>query len=210
MVAKKKTTRQERPKNSSTNTRSSSSKEETNDTMYVCLSEPTEKRKSILSSLKTSLILQEEHERILEIRQTKAKLVKDIKKDMDSLNSSYQELKRHLPNVKNVISYTEKELSVLEGNINMLRSDIESNESNIALEEDISDRLKEINSLKTSGHNKPHNSELEEHDPRKSNPQVGGSLNKNQKIKKPSSKDLSRLDRIKNNLKVIESKLNDI
>ena len=89
--------------------------------MYICMNDITLKRKYILQSLKSSLVLQEEQEKVMQIRAEKMLVLNDIKKEMESINLKYQSLKKLLPNVKNVISYTEKELNELDSQIDFLK-----------------------------------------------------------------------------------------
>jgi len=81
------------------------------------------KRQDLLNGIKNSLVMQGEYEKILAIRKDKYTNLKDIKKLLAKTNRKYQELRKNLPNVRNIISYTEKELSELEEQIKMLKID---------------------------------------------------------------------------------------
>jgi len=174
--------------------------EQAYDNLYVNLTDANEKRRNILDSIKNALVMQEEQERVVELRKDKTVVLNDIRKELYSVNSSYQKLKKHLPNVKNVISYTEKELTMLESSIEMLKDDMRADQENVTLEEHIQGELQEGQSVKKV---------------RKSLSDKAGTKEKIvQEVKaemlKPKKKGkLSRLDRIQNNLKVIESKLGD-
>lgn len=156
--------------------------------LYVPLTDVNEKRKSLLKSLKDSLLMQEEYEKIVEIRKAKAVVLKDIKKGLDSINTDYQEIKRQLPNVKNVLSFTEKEIFELESQIESLKTDIKSED----------EEIKALTSMQKTGRYK---------EPEKKKP-VDKKKEKYVSVgnKAPASS-MTKVDRIRNNLKVIESKL---
>jgi len=165
------------------------------DNLYISMSDVTNKRKTLLSSIKDSLILQEETEQIKEIRLRKSEITKNIKLEMNALNSDYQELRKLLPNVKNVISFTEKELTDLEGQITQLKKDIKSDEGRIKVEETLKESIKKG----------------EEINPKTSTKSVVVSKKKTVPKAKPIPKrTLTKMERIKNNLKVIESKLDNL
>jgi hypothetical protein len=150
----------------------------TNDNLYISLDDAVDKRKVLLGCIKTSLLVQEEHEQIIELRKEKLKYMNAIKRDMDYLNSLYQQLKKLVPNLNSTILSTEKELGVVE----------EKFEEKVA-------KKREKESLQKS--------KLEEEIERAPSRPLSS------EISVPSEKKskLSRLDRIKNNLQVIESKL---
>ena len=161
--------------------------------LYIPMSDVSEKRKSILKSLKDSLIMQEEYEKIVEVRKSKTAILKEIKKGMDSINSDYQDVKRKLPNVKNVLSFTEKEIYELESQIENLRD-------NMKLD---SEEIKMLSKMSKSGGYKS---------PEKRSATISRVKKKTEEVsyapvKKQDSSQISKVDRIKNNLKVIESKL---
>ena len=152
------------------------------DNLYISMPDVDNKRRSLLSSIKDSLIMQEESEKIKELRARKSKVLNEIKKDLVSINSNYQKLKKLFPNVKSVISYTEKELKDLEGQVQSIKRNISSEKKEIIGEEIM------INKLSDS---KPIKKELI---------QPKNSLKSKQKKKLI----LFKLNRIKNNLSVIE------
>ena len=152
-------------------------------TLYVPMNDVSEKRKSLLMSLKDSLVMQEEFEKIIEIRQQKAEILKQIKKGVESLNSDYQKIRRTFPNVKNVLSNTEKEIDELETQISSLKTNIRSDQEAI-------DMLNAMES-KASG-KKPTKART------------------TSTKKKAPAKKVSKIDRVKNNLKVIEEKLDKL
>lgn len=167
------------------------------DNLYVSMTNPDERRKNLLLGIKNTLVMQGEFEKIMELRKQKHKVLADVKADMEALNSSYQKLKKYLPNVKNVISYTEKELSTLEGNIEMLKSDMVNTKSQASMGEYISENLKDVNPRSVRDLMKDNLLEMQKE-----------KQEEDQK-NKPKQK-VSRLERIQNNLKVIESKLRDV
>ena len=177
--------------------------------LYVNLDNVKEKRSNILLSIKNSLYLQEEYEKVIAIRKKKGFISKEIKKSLDSLNQDYQELKKMLPNVKGVISYTEKELVELDEQINSMKEETVINQQELLSGEDLKQQLiKEFNLEKKQKENM-NNPSITPASPANLDKEVTkmkGIENK----KKEVEKKLSKLDRIKNNLKVIESKIKDI
>jgi predicted site-specific integrase-resolvase len=162
------------------------------DNLFVPLYAPKEKRKIILSTLKDSLILQQEYEQILELRGKKAAVLKEIKSMMNSLNKDFQELKKLFPNVKNVLSYTEKELEFLDLQLEQLKH---------AKKED-EEKIKEIESLEKSIIKGNLVKEV-----KTSKEKKVVSKSKKKIEKKEKEKPITKVDRIKNNLKLIEQKL---
>lgn len=167
------------------------------DDLYVSMSNPQEKRKNILFGIKNALVMQDEYEKLLSVRSDKYKTISEIKKDLNSLNNDYQNLKKLLPNVKNVLSFTETELNELDNQIDMLSSDINSDKQKIKTRETLKTSItgkkkiikeERVNSIEPTTAVKP---EIQKH------------------IKKTNN-NFSKLDRIRNNLKVIESKLDTI
>lgn len=156
------------------------------DQLYISMQDASNKRKNILLSVKNTLMMQEEHERVVDIRKTKIELINQIKKEMDELNTRYQGLKKLLPNVKNVISYTEKELSELEDSVKELEESVSEDKGKISEGKRLEAKLA---SGTASG--------VREAQEKKTAPP------KETKKKEPAT----RLDRIQNNLKVIEGKL---
>ncbi len=175
-----------------------SNKDSYND-LFVCMSEPMLKRKYLLLSVKNSLIVQEEMDKIQQLRKEKSAILNQIKKNMESINSDYQELKKLLPNVKNVLSITEQELGNIESDIELLKSDIKNDEEKIRIEESMKESI-----LSGEGINSHQKSSLK--DEIKSHYDI----EKRPIIPSKTTKNISKLDRIQNNLKVIESKLNQL
>ncbi|MCA9459794.1 MAG: hypothetical protein KC589_02345 [Nanoarchaeota archaeon] len=169
--------------------------EEGYDNLYVCMYEAQNKRKHLLSGIKTALIMQEELERITGFREEKLKGMESIKNKMQDLNSNYKKLRELLPNVKNVISYTEKELSDLDAHINYLKTDIQADNEKIYLDETLEDSILDGH-LKEKMHEFKTQKRRDERNVRRLETDYGS-----------KSKNLSRIDRIQNNLKVIEAKL---
>jgi len=164
--------------------------------MYICLKDAHEKKKYVLQGIKNSLIMQEEYEKIIELRKNKTLVSKEIKTQMTKINTLYQDLKKQLPNVKGVLNYTEKELTELEGQISSLKGTIESDKTTLKVSKDIK---KNIHNTTESIRN------IEE-----KREEVITQENKKPQMKRSKQKSLSKLERIKNNLKVIESKIKDI
>jgi len=140
------------------------------DNFYVSIKDFNNKRKNLLLTIKDSLIMQEELEKIKELRKNKFNILNEIKKNMHLINSDFHKLKKLFPNIKNMISYTEKEIGEVETSISEIELnkilDINQNNINSFKKENISKSTFNLNS--------------------------------------------NKIDRIKNNLKVIESKLNNL
>ena len=175
------------------------------DDLYIAMSDVEDKRKHLLIAIKNSLVMQEEYEHIVALRKSKNEVRNEIKKHLNQINSNYQELKKLLPNVKNVISYTENELFELDGHIDSLKRTVRNEKDQIATEKAMRQSLKQgdisdmyPNEKKTPSSKKSTSSAHKE-----------GHKNKKQE-KSKLDQELSRLQRIKNNLKVIENKLGDI
>lgn len=165
--------------------------------MYICMNDITLKRKYILQSLKSSLVLQEEQEKVMQIRAEKLLVLNEIKKEMESINLKYQSLKKLLPNVKNVISYTEKELGELDSQIDFLKKDVRNKNREIEIDqktaEDLNSGMKFVKSRKYDhiGDEKK-------------------TVSSEKVLVDSKKKNMTKIERIQNNLKVIESKLKGI
>lgn len=153
------------------------------DEMYISITDADAKRKQLLMALKSSLILQEEVEQIQELRVIKKSTLEEIKKMMKDLDSNYQKIKTLLPDVDDVVNHTESELAQLE-------DDVMSELNSESYKEDVERKLQEISRKATV---------QEEKEVRPKTPSP---------VKAPEPK--TRLDRIQNNLKVIESRLKSI
>ena len=181
---------------SSENARAHTHHTHIDENMYICMNDITLKRKYILQSLKSSLVLQEEQEKVMQIRAEKLLVLNEIKKEMESINLKYQSLKKLLPNVKNVISYTEKELGELDSQIDFLKKDVRNKNREIELDQKTAEALnsgmKFVKSRKyeSIGEEKLVSTEKSNVDSKKKN--------------------MTKIERIQNNLKVIESKLKGI
>lgn len=159
--------------------------------LFIPMHDVSEKRKNLLLSIKNSLVMQEEYEKVIMIRAKKAEILKTIKKGMTSLNSDYSKIKKHFPNVKNVLSNTEKEISILESQINILKNSNVKNSNEILKKLDMEKKLgKKITSPK---------------------PEVKKELvaEKPKVAPKPTPKPkpLTKKERVRANLKALESKL---
>ena len=118
--------------------------------LFIPMHDVSDKRKHLLLSLKNSLVMQEEYEKILMIRAKKSEILNTIKKGMTSLNSDYLKLKKHFPNVKNVLSNTEKEISILESQINLLKNSNVKNTDDILKRIEMEKELETIQTLKST------------------------------------------------------------
>ena len=164
-----------------------------NGNLYVSMDSFKDKRRNLLFSLKDSLTLQEEYEKVTEIRKHKEEVLTQIKKKMNDLNSLYQKLKKLLPSVKGAISNTEKELSVLDRHFTTLTHQ---------------DKKGEKEHEKTQKHtakSTTHTSRKQKHATNNNRTKATGYVS--EKASEKIKEDISKLDRIRNNLRVIESKL---
>ena len=172
--------------------------------LYVSMTNVSDKRKSILEGIKSSLIMQEEHDNIMQLRRNKSLITKEIKHNLDKINKSYETLRKELPNVKNILSFTEKEINELEEQIKTLRIDTKANSDNIRLETSMKRKLEKSN----TGINKMLERKKQKQEHKKEEPPKKPEDKKENVILSTEvSNKLSKLDRIQNNLKVIESKL---
>lgn len=163
------------------------------DMLYVNMSDYKEKRKSLLLALKDSLVIQEEYEKVVELRKNKAAVLAEIKKQMDQLNTDYQEVKKILPNVKNVLSFTEKELTELDRQEEMIKSSINADRLEISNIEEIKRGVKGEPKVE-----------------KKPEPVIEEKKPEPLKHKHNHKRPLTKYERIKNNLSVIEEKLKQI
>ena len=177
------------------------------DNLYISMHNPKDKRKDILNSIKNSLVMQDEYEKVIGVRKEKHILLNEIKKEMSSLNSNYQKLKKLLPNIKGVLSYTEKELNELNQTVNVLRSDIKSDNEKIAVTEGLE---YSIANGELNKNNKQNTNNINDKEKINSKQKTNTNPKKKELKKKVIPVKLSKLDRIKNNLKVVESKLNSM
>lgn len=173
--------------------------EEEYNSLYIPMHDYKEKRKVLLSSLKDSLVMQEEYEKIVEIRKRKAELLRQIKKNMDHLNTDYQHIKKILPNVKNVLPFTQKEITELDSHIALLKEGINADEERVSDYEFMEEHLS-FQKRPTKQEKAP---PVVKEEPKKVAPAPV-----KKKAVEPSK--LTKIDRIKNNLSVIESKLNKL
>jgi len=178
-------------------------KKETYSDLYIPMNDVSEKRKNLLLSIKNSLLMQEEYEKILSFRAKRFEILKTIKKGVTSINSDFIKIKKHFPNVKNVLSNTEKEISELENQISLLKSSSVNNTDEIA---------------RLSGYEKSllNGGKLEAPEPVKE-PEVPEVIEvpikkpvKKKPAKKVIKKPLTKKERVRNNLKALESKLKNL
>lgn len=175
-----------RMKRGNTNVRKGSSRDHF-ENMYVSISEPMEKRRSLLTSIRNTLVMQEESEKVANIRDKKVEVLKEIKKEVDLINNMYQNIRKVLPNVKGIITSAEKEISVKE-----VKIEKEGDKIDDYIHKALSASKGGVEAKKILGEKKKKKVE-----------------GKKEKGKENNGK-MSRLDRIKNNLEVIESQLKKV
>ncbi len=203
-MAVKKTTKSSTSKSSSRSKNSASMVKNTkaavtNDDLYICLHDAVNKRKLLLLALKNSLIVQEEYEKILELRRAKKDTLSKLKSNVDLINSKYQEIKKLLPNVKNVLSYTQKELTELESQIDSIKSSMKQEEQILKDEEILEKKLKETLKIEPKKQTTKEVLPTTDIDP--------SSVKTPKVVKKVKKSPVTKIDRIKNNLSLIEEKL---
>lgn len=169
------------------------------DSLYICMKDADMKRKNLLLGIKDSLVMQEEYRKIADFRIEKNLLLKEIKKDMESIKSEYDKLRKLLPNVKNILPATEKELMELDEQITMLRHDIEADKEGIEMRKEIKTTTK-VPKLDVEVSEKPSQKYKT----------IATKLEKTKESEKSHEKENPRLDRIKNNLSIIENKLKNL
>ena len=169
--------------------------------LFVPMHDVSEKRKNLLLSIKNSLVMQEEYEKILMIRAKKAEILKTIKKGMTSLNTDYSKIKKHFPNVKNVLSNTEKEIAILESQISMLKN------SNVKNTDDILKKIETEKILEEELIAKKLAAMPKKRPARKASAKV---VKAKPVPVAPPKKPLTKKERVRANLKSIESKLNSL
>lgn len=164
--------------------------------LFISLEDSQTKRKNLLLALKNSLLVQEEATKLKDLREEKLLTQKEIKKNIDALNQKYQELKKKLPNVKNTLSMTEKEIHTLETHIDSLKKNVEVDK--VHIKDDIHMK-KDLEKTQKS---------LSKQKPQVDSAQVKQKATQTKKT--TPKKNMSKLDRIKNNLSIIEDKLKDL
>lgn len=162
--------------------------------LYIPMDDVADKRKNLLLAIKNSLLMQEEYDRVLQIRAKKAEILKTIKKGMGTLNTDYINIQKYFPNIKNVLNNTEKEIDILESEISLLKGSSKSNSKEITKLTHYEERIQSNLPLVPNKHKK------------KAKPKTV--------VKKPmplrASKHLSKKERVKHNLKALESKLKEL
>lgn len=164
------------------------------DDLFICVTDVINKRKSLLNSLKISLLAQEEYEVVHNLRTQKYQQLENLKKEMNQINNLYSKLEKLFPNTKHVISYAEKELNELDHQINLINQSRKLEDREL---EELEVAQDEVADTEFS---------LEEREE-----EIRESLKKNSSNSHSEKKDSynanSKLGRIQNNLKIIEQKL---
>jgi hypothetical protein len=156
--------------------------------LYVTIDGGVEKKKELLKVIKNVLVIQKEIERILKLKRIKTEIINDSKKVLLSMSEEIYNLNKSFPNVKNIISYTEKEIISLEKNVTFLKGAVNSDERAIKHVSCIINEMKQKEKTE--------------------NKQVEKPIKVEEEKKKPVlKKKLTKIERIENNLKVIEEKL---
>ncbi|MFP4402093.1 MAG: hypothetical protein ACLFPL_02580 [Candidatus Nanoarchaeia archaeon] len=192
--------------------------------LYVCVTDVINKRKSLLKALKTSLLAQEESEVIYNIRKQKFEKIDLLKKEIERINTEYAKLQKLFPNPKNVISFAEKELNELEHQVENLietnrinreeMEELEDLEQNLdETDEELYGRQEELKS-KLKAAKSDEDSQFVLNTNLSRNYYMPDQEVENLKSKtytpKNTTKKMSKLDRIQNNLSIIEKKLNGL
>ena len=177
-----------------------------NHELYVCVTDTINKRKSLLNALKSTLVIQEDCELVYNLRKERYDITDFIKKEISIINTKYSQLQKLLPNVKGVISYAEKEIDELHKQISILSTtkhideaelkELEKVEEQVAKEvrKPIREKILDDSIKKVNEKTKPKEVESSKH----------------HNIVHDRKESVSKLQRIKNNLSVIEGKLKDL
>lgn len=166
--------------------------------LYVCVIDVINKRKSLLTALKTTLLAQEECEQVSNLRKERYHEIDLIKKELAKINSAYVKLQKLFPNVKGIISHAENEINELHEQITVLTKTKQIDELELkeleTLEKSVTDIDEKLIDKKLTPKVKKINEKTKE-------------TSKSQPIVK---KPVNKLDRIKNNLSIIEEKLKEL
>lgn len=173
------------------------------DDMYICMQNAPEKKRYVLQGIKNSLVMQEEYQKIMELRKNKTLLVKEIKTSIEELNKKYQDLKKDLPNVKNFLNHTEKEIDELEEQVFTLKKTVRKDQEDLNVSTKIRNKLVQAEKVAETEHMKNlfYTHKHPGHKKMNENPA---------EIVKNTDHKMNKMDRIKNNLKVIEGKIKNI
>jgi chromosome segregation ATPase len=161
--------------------------------LYVTVDNGVDKKKEVLKIIKNVLLLQKEIERILKLRRIRSEILADSKEVLFSMNEEIQDLNKNFPNVRNIISFTEKEITTLEKDITFLKDEVKVDEKTINNTRKMIEKMKQI---PTEERLKKGERKLEK-----------GEVKKEEVILPSVPKKMTKMDRIENNLKVIEEKL---
>lgn len=166
--------------------------------LYVRYTDVHERRKLVLQGLKSALVSQQQCEDVVKLRSQRYTCIDEVKKEMVAINSSYNKLQKIFPNVRNLISHTEKEIKELHEKIDVLTSQKQMSEDEIEVLDEMTKTLEKLDRK----HKKLESPEVE---PPKKKMMINSSTNVEEHHEKP--KKLTKLERIQNNLSIIEEKL---
>ncbi|MCH8519453.1 MAG: hypothetical protein LAT82_01730 [Nanoarchaeota archaeon] len=174
--------------------------------LYVCVYDVVNKRKSLLSALKNSLVSQEEFEILQSSRTAKYHYIQEMKKELEKINSLYAKLQKLFPNTRHILTFAEKEMKELEHQVGNLVKSREIEDLELENLDHLKEELEEIEEEKVHQRNQKilktnldyNPSELEEE-----------KLSSLYSSKHPQNKE-SKLNRIQNNLSIIEEKLKNL
>lgn len=168
--------------------------------LYVCVHDIINKRKSLLQALKITLVAQEESELVNNVRSQRYLEIENIKKELAKVNALYQKLQKLFPNVKGIMTHAEKEINYLHNQIQVLSNTNKANGKELEMLEKMNDSLVDIRKEEIKEEKKELRKMTNSLKPKTHKP----------KKKVEEKPQLSKLDRIKNNLSIIEDKLKDL
>lgn len=155
----------------------------TDECLYISFAEPKEKRKYILKGVKSSLEIQENILRIKEIRKAKTGLYKTLKKEMEELEEINKKLRTTFPNPNEIIPSVESESQLIQNDVDKL----------LGKKPQEKKTKKQTNTKKETKEKKTEQKETNI-----------------KEINTTHTKKLSKLERIKNNIQLIEEELKKV
>ncbi|MFT4244525.1 MAG: hypothetical protein ACMXYB_03675 [Candidatus Woesearchaeota archaeon] len=186
--------------------------------LYVCVYDVINKRKSLLSALKNSLISQEEYELLQSSRKIKYHHILEMKKELEHINAMYGRLQKLFPNTRHILNYAEKEMKELEYQVDNLVHSRKIEELELENLDHLKEELNEIDKQEIYQRSQIILNKDLHHDPikekeikkEKEEEEYKSKLSKISYSPANTDKKESKLNRIKNNLAIIEEKLKNL
>lgn len=173
--------------------------------LYVCVYDVVNKRKSLLGALRNSLVSQEEYELLQSSRKVKYHYITEMKKELEHINSLYVKLQKLFPNTRHILTYADKELKELEHQVHNLVKSREIEDLELENLDHLKEELDEIEEQKVHERNQAILSKDLDKNEREDEIKISSLYSR----KHPEKKE-SKLNRIQNNLSIIEEKLKNL